>query len=195
MPFLVLPHCLLLAQFNWKSKGWKNIEQKMGRRKVFEKLSTPDFAITFSSFNEWKVHLNSIFLVNALLIHHLNFFIPLSFNPFEAEAIEKHKNVIKLNWFSNMFHTEIVFHLVKWNRSKISLMPLDAQFFPWKVARSGKSWIWTFQWQSPSFDFFSISIISRFSFVSILEIRKRCMWMTSRMILWFFMKIKLRNFW
>lgn len=60
------------------SKGWKKIEQKANETlvKALDAESARDFVLddipTRLPFQRWmKVHLNSIFLVNALLIHHL----------------------------------------------------------------------------------------------------------------------------
>lgn len=90
MPFLLL--LFSVSPSDWVSKGWK-IEQK--NRKVFEKLSTPDSTPQCLSSAEWKVHLNSIFFVNALLIRHSTIFIPLRLYACGFASNWRHKNVIK----------------------------------------------------------------------------------------------------
>lgn len=125
---------LFCFAFRLSIKGWK-IEQK--NRKVFEKLSTPDSTPQFSSSAEWKVHLNSIFFVNALLIRHSTIFIPLRLNTCGLPSHWRHKNVIKFQLIfkyvplRNCFPFRIAFQRV---------MPLDERFSREKAqARSGKS--------------------------------------------------------
>lgn len=132
MPFLL--RLCSVSPSDWVSKGWK-IEQK--NRKVFEKLSTPDSTPQFSSSAEWKVHLNSIFFVNALLIRHSTIFIPLRLNTCGLPSHWRHKNVIKFQLIfkyvplRNCFPFRIAFQRV---------MPLDERFSREKAqARSGKS--------------------------------------------------------
>lgn len=167
MPFLL--RLCSVSPSDWVSKGWK-IEQK--NRKVFEKLSTPDSTPQFSSSAEWKVHLNSIFFVNALLIRHSTIFIPLRLNTCGLPSHWRHKNVIKFQLIfkyvplRNCFPFRIAFQRV---------MPLNERFSREKAqARSGKSdaaakmslksffaVIW--------FHSLPISINPRFSFVSMIE--------------------------
>lgn len=163
MPFLLL--LCSVSPSDWVSKGWKKSNKRIAKSL---KALNPWL---FSARAEWKVHLNSIFFVNALLIRHSTIFIPLCFSTCGFPSNERHKNVIKFQLIfkyvplRNCFPFRIIFLRANATRRGI---------FPWKAqARSGKSdavakchWNLFF----PSFDSFPISIIRVFH---LLDDRKR----------------------
>lgn len=116
----------------------KRMKNRTKESQSLWKLSTPDSTPQFSSSAEWKVHLNSIFFVNALLIRHSTIFIPLRFNTCGSPSNWRHKNVIK---FQLIFKYVPLRNCFPFRIAFLRLMPLDERFSREKAqARSGKSY-------------------------------------------------------